>query len=105
MRYMGGLRRVMPWTYGTFLIGGLSLAGIFPLAGFWSKDEILAHAWAASGVVSQLVFWLALVAVFMTAFYMFRALFMTFEGEFRGGVKTDPAPAADGAEVHLAESP
>ena len=105
MRYMGGLRRVMPWTYGTFLIGGLSLAGIFPLAGFWSKDEILAHAWAASGVVSQLVFWLALVAVFMTAFYMFRALFMTFEGEFRGGVKADPAPAADGAEVHLAESP
>ena len=41
MRYMGGLRRVMPWTYATFLIGGLSLAGIFPLAGFWSKDEIL----------------------------------------------------------------
>ena len=105
MRYMGGLRRIMPWTYATFAIGGLSLAGIFPLAGFWSKDEILAHAWSGSNSVDQLVFWLAIVAVFMTAFYIFRALFMTFEGQFKGGVEADPEPAAPGAEVHLAESP
>ncbi len=109
MRYMGGLRRIMPWTYATFLIGGLSLAGIFPLSGFWSKDEILAHAWRAEGGVSTLVFFLGAAAVFMTAFYMFRALFMTFEGKFRGGVEAEPAaePAADGAAhgVHLAESP
>ncbi len=104
MRYMGGLRKVMPWTYVTFLIGGLSLAGIFPLAGFWSKDEIMAHSWSGGGFVSQLVFWLALVAIFMTAFYIFRALFMTFEGEFKGGAKEDPAVAHDG-ETHLAESP
>ena len=104
MRYMGGLRKVMPWTYATFLIAGLSLAGIFPLAGFWSKDEILAHA-AGGGAVGQLVFWLAILAVFMTAFYIFRALFMTFEGDFRGGAKADPEPTPDGAEVHLAESP
>ena len=87
MRYMGGLRRVMPITYLCFLIGGLSLAGVFPFAGFWSKDEILASAWGGDAV-SQAVFWLALVAVFMTAFYMFRAIFMTFEGkrgEFEGG--------------------
>ena len=105
MRYMGGLRRVMPWTYATFLIGGLSLSGIFPLAGFWSKDEILAHAWGSSGLVSQLVFWLALVAVFMTAFYMFRALFMTFEGEFRGGSEAEPVAGTNDGGVHLAESP
>ena len=103
MRYMGGLRKVMPWTYVTFLIGGLSLAGIFPLAGFWSKDEILAHA-LGGDAVAQLVFWLALIAVFMTAFYMFRMLFLTFEGEFRGGAETEPEPVAHG-EVHLAESP
>ena len=103
MRYMGGLRKVMPWTYVTFLIGGLSLAGIFPLAGFWSKDEILAHA-LGGDAVAQLVFWLALIAVFMTAFYMFRMLFLTFEGEFRGGAEAEPEPVAHG-EVHLAESP
>ena len=105
MRYMGGLRKVMPWTYATFLVGSLSLSGIFPLAGFWSKDEILAHAWGHTGAVSQLVFWLALIAVFMTAFYMFRALFMTFEGEFRGGSRSDPDAGEDGQAVHLAESP
>lgn len=105
MRYMGGLRKVMPWTYATFLIGGLSLAGIFPLAGFWSKDEIMAHAWGAGDTVSQIVFWLAIVAVFMTAFYIFRALFMTFEGEFKGGSDSDPDAAPHGGGVHLAESP
>ena len=104
MRYMGGLRKVMPWTYATFLIGSLSLSGIFPLAGFWSKDEILAHAWGHGGAVGQAVFWLALIAVLMTAFYMFRALFMTFEGEFRGGSESEPG-ADDGQAVHLAESP
>ena len=104
MRYMGGLRNKMPWTYTTFLIGALSLAGIFPLAGFWSKDEILTHAFGSTGFIGQIVFWLALVAVFMTAFYMFRVLFMTFEGEFRGGSNTDPDPDKHG-EVHLAESP
>ena len=105
MRYMGGLRKVMPWTYATFLIGGLSLAGIFPLAGFWSKDEILAHAWRGGDAVSQVVFWMALAAVFMTAFYIFRALFMTFEGEFRGGAQAEPGGGAHGEGVHLAESP
>ena len=103
MRYMGGLRRHMKWTYFTFLIGALSLAGIFPLAGFWSKDEILLDAWHGDGV-SQVVFWLALATVFLTAFYMFRVIYMTFHGKFRGGVeKEDPEHA--GHDVHLAESP
>jgi NADH-quinone oxidoreductase subunit L len=91
MRYMGGLRRLMPWTYAAVMIGGLSLSGIFPMAGFWSKDEILNHAWHSSSVVSDVVFWLAIIAAFMTSFYMFRAIFMTFEGKYKGGAKSDPS--------------
>jgi len=81
MRKMGGLRRYMPITYATMLIAGLSLAGVFPFAGFWSKDEILSDAWSGR----QALFWVAMAVVFLTAFYMFRALFMTFEGEYQGG--------------------
>ncbi len=81
MRLMGGLRKVMPWTYVTLVIASLSLAGIWPLAGFWSKDEIL-----ASSLESQpILFYLAMITVFMTAFYMFRVVFLTFGGEYRGG--------------------
>ena len=105
MRYMGGLRGRMRWTYITFLIGSLSLAGIFPLAGFWSKDEILASAFGQSGGVPQVVFWLAVLAVFMTAFYMFRALFMVFEGEYRGGADADPEAESHGPSDHPHESP
>jgi len=82
---MGGLRKTMPWTYATFLIGSLSLAGIWPLAGFWSKDEILVSAMEAQPVL----FWLAMITVFLTAFYMFRAIFMTFHGTYRGGATGD----------------
>jgi NADH-quinone oxidoreductase subunit L len=83
----------MPWTYITFLIASLSLAGIWPLSGFWSKDEIL----AVSLENQPVLFTLALITVFMTAFYMFRAVFMTFGGEYRGG---DPE-----AHSHPHESP
>jgi len=94
MRQMGGLRKFMPWTYATFVIASLSIAGIWPLAGFWSKDEILATSLANQPVL----FVLALITVFMTAFYMFRAVFMTFGGEYRGG-----SSEAHGAHPH--ESP
>ncbi|HJO59818.1 MAG TPA: hypothetical protein QF838_03645, partial [SAR202 cluster bacterium] len=87
----------------TFLIGSLSLAGIFPLAGFWSKDEILLNALDKGNVASIIGFSLALIAVFMTAFYMFRALLLTFEGEFRGGSDKDPEAQAHGP-VDLTES-
>ncbi|MDI6814642.1 MAG: NADH-quinone oxidoreductase subunit L [Dehalococcoidales bacterium] len=81
IRQMGGLRRLMPWTYATFVIASLSIAGIWPLAGFWSKDAIL-----ASSLESQpILFYLAMLTVFMTAFYMFRVVFLTFGGEYRGG--------------------
>ncbi len=102
MKYMGGLRRYMPWTYVTFLAGSVALAGIFPTSGFWSKDEILASAFHAESAVGYFVYLLGLAAVFMTAFYMFRALFMTFDGDFRGGADSeaqDSGPDAD--ELHL----
>ena len=81
MRKMGGLRKYMPITYATFVIGSLSLAGIFPFAGFWSKDEILARRWRDN----KLLFAVAMAVVFMTAFYTFRAIFLTFHGEYKGG--------------------
>jgi NADH-quinone oxidoreductase subunit L len=81
MRKMGGLRKIMPWTYATFLIASISIAGIWPLSGFWSKDEILASALQAQPIL----FYLAMITVFMTAFYMFRVVFMTFGGDYRGG--------------------
>ncbi|HML99344.1 MAG TPA: NADH-quinone oxidoreductase subunit L, partial [Tepidiformaceae bacterium] len=85
MRQMGGLKKYMPVTYWTFVIGSLSLAGIFPLAGFWSKDEILLDAWRHDRAL-----WVIGVAVaFMTAFYMFRAIFLTFHGQYKGGQPVD----------------
>ena len=100
MRRMGGLRKVMPWTYATFLIASLSLAGMFPLAGFWSKDEILADAWGEQ----KILFWVALAVVFLTALYMFRAIMLTFEGKYQGGeAPEEGSHGADPARPH--ESP
>lgn len=80
---MGGLRRYMPRTYWTMLIGALSLSG-FPLfAGFWSKDEVLAAAATGAGPV---LFAFAMITVFLTGFYTFRMFFLTFHGAFRGPV-------------------
>lgn len=83
MRMMGGLRKFMPITALTFLIGTLAICGIPPFAGFWSKDEILGSAFAANPLL-WLVGWLT---AGMTAFYMFRMYFLTFEGDFRGTQK------------------
>ncbi|MEB3326489.1 MAG: NAD(P)H-quinone oxidoreductase subunit 5 [Synechococcus sp.] len=83
MRLMGGLRKHMPITSSTFLIGCIAIAGIPPLAGFWSKDEILGVAFGSFPLL-----WVAgFITAGMTAFYMFRLYFLTFEGEFRGGDK------------------
>ncbi len=80
MRLMGGLRKKMPYTSTTFLIGCVAISGIPPLAGFWSKDEILGNAF-----ISFPAFWfVGLLTAGMTAFYMFRLYFLTFEGDFRG---------------------
>jgi NAD(P)H-quinone oxidoreductase subunit 5 len=80
MGYMGGLRKYMPITGNTFLIGTLSLCGIPPFACFWSKDEILANAWEKFPILG----WLAWITAGLTAFYMFRMYLLTFEGDFRG---------------------
>jgi NADH-quinone oxidoreductase subunit L len=76
---MGGLRTRMKVTFWVYLIGALALAGIFPLAGFWSKDEILAEAF----VLNKPVFWMLIVAAFFTAFYMGRQVLMVFFGQPR----------------------
>ena len=87
MRLMGGLRRWMPVTSTTFFIGCLAISGIPPLAGFWSKDEILGQAFGSFPLL-----WAAgFLTAGMTAFYMFRLYFLTFEGDFRG---TDKAMQA-----------
>lgn len=82
MAYMGGLRKYMPITANTFLLGTLSLCGIPPFACFWSKDEILTDAWNKFPILG----WVAWITAGLTAFYMFRIYFLTFEGNFRGNV-------------------
>jgi len=87
MRNMGGLRRKMPVTYWTYLIGTLALSGIFPFAGFWSKDDILGSTFRA-GVISgrfegYIAFGLLLLAAFFTAFYMWRQIRYVFLGSTR----------------------
>jgi NADH-quinone oxidoreductase subunit L len=87
MRFMGGLRHKMPITYWTYLIGTLALAGIFPFAGFWSKDEILADGWEVGlqeGLLKgYMALFLLLLAAAFTAFYMWRQIEMVFHGEPR----------------------
>ncbi len=80
MRLMGGLRKKMPITAITFLIGCIAISGIPPLAGFWSKDEILGQAFNSF----PLLWFVGFLTAGMTAFYMFRLYFLTFEGDFRG---------------------
>jgi NADH-quinone oxidoreductase subunit L len=92
MRRMGGLRKALPITFITFFVGCLAIAGIPPFSGFFSKDEILLHAFEHSKVLYAV----GLFTAFLTAFYMFRLLFLTFFGEFRG---------TEEQKHHLHESP
>ena len=92
MRKMGGLKKVMPITFMTMLLSSLAIAGIFPFAGFWSKDEILMVAFE-----HNIALWLiGSIASIMTAFYMFRLMYLTFFKEFRGTAEQ---------KHHLHESP
>jgi NADH-quinone oxidoreductase subunit L len=95
MRYMGGLKNRLPHTYKVFLIATLSISGIPLLAGFFSKDEILWKAYS-SGHGHPLLWILGLVTAILTAFYMFRLLYLTFHG--KSNVTAE-------AEKHLHESP
>src|SRR3954471_15008866 len=89
MSDMGGLRKYMPTTFWTFIVGSLALAGIFPLAGFWSKDEILL---GASRGGYPLFLWVGVIGAFMTAAYMTRACYLIFWGEYRGEGHPHEAP-------------
>jgi NADH-quinone oxidoreductase subunit L len=103
MRRFSGLRHRMPVTHWTFLAGGLALAGIPPLAGFWSKDEILTALKRASslsadwGQVYVAVYWLAVLTAFLTAFYTGRAYFRTFWGPEKLPSPDDPEALDDDA--------
>ncbi|MGH2739908.1 MAG: NADH-quinone oxidoreductase subunit L [Actinomycetota bacterium] len=89
MSDMGGLRRHLPITFWTFLIGSAALAGIPPLAGFWSKDEIILEAFRTENFV---VWGVALATAALTAFYMARAIALTFFGEYRGHERPHESP-------------
>ncbi|PTQ99245.1 NADH dehydrogenase subunit L [Mucilaginibacter yixingensis] len=92
MRNMGGLRKKLPITFWTMLIGTIAIAGIPPFAGFFSKDEILAHTYEHS----KIMYAIGVITAMFTSFYMFRMLFLTFYGKFRGTSEQ---------EHHLHESP
>ncbi|WP_310395970.1 NADH-quinone oxidoreductase subunit L [Hymenobacter sp.] len=92
LRRMGGLRKALPITFVTFLVGCLAISGIPPFSGFFSKDEILSHAYEHNKVLWAM----SLLTAFLTAFYMFRLLFLAFFGEFRGTAEQ---------KHHLHESP
>ena len=92
MRKMGGLKKAMPITFITMLIAALAISGIFPLAGFWSKDEILMTAFHEN----KALWVIGSIASIMTAFYMFRLIYLTFFNSFRG---------TEEQKHHLHESP
>ncbi|MBN2243962.1 MAG: NADH-quinone oxidoreductase subunit L [Acidobacteria bacterium] len=93
MMKMGGLKKYLPWTYATMLAGTVAITGIPPFAGFFSKDEILWKAWSGGHEAVWLLLWLG---AGMTAFYMFRLLFLTFWGKERMDAHT---------RSHIRESP
>ncbi len=96
IRKMGGIWRYIPLTYIVMVIGSIALAGIPPLSGYWSKDAILESAWAAHSDVGYFAYWLGIAAAFMTAFYSFRLLILTFHGKPR---------ADEHVMAHVHESP
>ncbi|OYU82201.1 MAG: NADH-quinone oxidoreductase subunit L [Flavobacterium sp. BFFFF1] len=92
MRNMGGLKKYMPITFWTMMISTLAISGIFPFAGFWSKDEILMTAFEHN----KILYVIGSIASIMTAFYMFRLMYLTFFRDFRG---------TEEQKHHLHESP
>jgi len=93
MDKMGGLRRAMPWTFGTMVVAWLAISGVFPFSGFWSKDEILASTFAQGGFY-YLLFAIGLLTAVLTAFYMTRLMVLTFWGAPRwdDGVQPSESP-------------
>ena len=106
MRQMGGLRRKLPITFWTFVIGALAISGIPPLSGFWSKDEILAsllaQATSTGKLLPYLLWGIGIITAGLTAFYMFRLVFGIFAGTYRG---TSPLSHEEEEDVRHAEHP
>ena len=96
MRNMGDLQRRIPTTYKTMLIATLAIAGIFPFAGFFSKDEILWQTWSSEGGAYRILWFIGYGTALMTAFYMFRLMYLTF---------FSPSRMSHEAEHHVHESP
>lgn len=95
IRYMGGVWRKIPVTYLYMWIGSLALAGIYPFAGFFSKDIILEAAYASHSTTGQFAFWLGIIAAFLTAFYSWRLIILVFHG---------PSRASPEVQSHIHES-
>ncbi len=96
VRFMGGLKKYMPVTYWTFLLASLSISGVPLFAGFFSKDEILAMAFASHVGAGKFAWFIGTLVAFITAFYSFRLFFLAFHGKFRG---------TEEQRHHLHESP
>lgn len=101
MRYMGGLRNQIKMTWAMMLIGtlaltGVGIPGVIGFAGFYSKDAVIEAAYAHHGLISDFAFWLTVFAAFMTSFYSWRLMFLTFEGHSRASADT---------VAHVHESP
>ena len=96
LRKMGGLRKYLPWTYATFLVGALALSAIPPLSGFFSKDPIIDAVGLSTLPGAQYAYWCLLIGGFVTGYYIFRAFFMAFHGKER---------MDDKVKSHLHETP
>jgi NADH-quinone oxidoreductase subunit L len=129
MRRMGGLRKYLPLTAATFIVGWLAIAGVPPFAGFWSKDDILLFAWGSGGAEAKALWAIGLVTALLTGYYMSRQVFMVFFGEPRwsedtaaiareprggevqtaavdgGGGEVEPGEAGDAGEQVVAATP
>jgi NADH-quinone oxidoreductase subunit L len=88
LRNMGGLRSKIPWTFWTMVCAGVAIAGVPPFAGFYSKDAILAAAYQRA----PWMYWVGVITAGMTAFYVFRAIFLAFFGEYRGHAHPHESP-------------
>jgi NADH-quinone oxidoreductase subunit L len=100
MRRMGGLRKFMPLTAATFMVGWLAIAGVPPFAGFWSKDDILLFAWGSGAAGGKALWAIGLVTALLTGYYMSRQVFMVFFGEPRWRNEPAPQPASVGAAAN-----
>jgi NADH-quinone oxidoreductase subunit L len=100
MRRMGGLRKFMPLTAATFMVGWLAIVGVPPFAGFWSKDDILLFAWGSGAPGGKALWAIGLVTALLTGYYMSREVFMVFFGEPRWRAEPAPRAASVGAAAN-----